>query len=267
MVFKVTTNEQDKFGIYRIVNTINGKVYIGQTRDRFIERYWNHKWKLKNGIHDNKHLQKAFDKYGSDVFEFEIVEVVSDIDKLNNLERHYISEYMNKNKSYNIQFGGQDAPMKNIRMSDETKKKISEKNKIALKGKTQSDITKAKKSKKMMGKTQWDKCKISYQEAKFIKECLLSGTRPIDISETYGIDYKIINNIYSKNTYKSVYVEGWEDFYNNKPKLRNMRDGKLKKLSREDVGKIERLIKLGKTKTSIAKQMGVSRNTLYSYLK
>ena len=59
---------KDEVGIYRIKNLINGKLYIGQTLDRFIERYWNHLWKLNNHSHDNRHLQSAWDKYGESGF-------------------------------------------------------------------------------------------------------------------------------------------------------------------------------------------------------
>ena len=47
---------KDRVGIYQIKNLINNKLYIGQTLDRFIERYWNHAWKLNNQRHDNKYL-------------------------------------------------------------------------------------------------------------------------------------------------------------------------------------------------------------------
>ena len=46
MIFNVDSDKKDKIGIYLIKNIINNNLYIGQTGDRFIERYWNHKWKL-----------------------------------------------------------------------------------------------------------------------------------------------------------------------------------------------------------------------------
>ena len=43
---------KDLFGIYKITNILNNKVYIGQTRQPFKKRFWHHSWKLKNNTHD-----------------------------------------------------------------------------------------------------------------------------------------------------------------------------------------------------------------------
>lgn len=64
-------------GIYRIVNQVNGKVYIGSTRGHFHKRWHDHKRKLKNNNHCNKHLQSAWNLYGEHKFTFEIIEECS----------------------------------------------------------------------------------------------------------------------------------------------------------------------------------------------
>ena len=56
-------------GIYKIENRVNHKIYIGQSVDIYT-RWYNHKHSLRNGIHYNKHLQKSWDKYGEENFEF-----------------------------------------------------------------------------------------------------------------------------------------------------------------------------------------------------
>ena len=61
---------KDKFGIYCIINVISGDTYIGQTSEGFQRRYWHHRWKLRNNSHDNQHLQKAWNVYGENNFEF-----------------------------------------------------------------------------------------------------------------------------------------------------------------------------------------------------
>ena len=59
-------------GVYQIINTINDKCYIGSSCN--INKRWSaHKGMLRAGNHDNPHLQRAWDKYGEDNFEFEIV--------------------------------------------------------------------------------------------------------------------------------------------------------------------------------------------------
>ena len=62
-------------GIYSITNTKTGKVYYGSSND-ISGRWKNHKSKAHKGIHPNPHLQSAWNKYGSDFFQFEIVEEV-----------------------------------------------------------------------------------------------------------------------------------------------------------------------------------------------
>ncbi len=60
-------------GVYYILNIINGKRYIGSSVN--IKQRWRaHLRELRNGIHCNSHLQRAFDKYGEAVFVFEILE-------------------------------------------------------------------------------------------------------------------------------------------------------------------------------------------------
>lgn len=59
-------------GIYKILNQINGKYYIGSSYN--IERRWiTHKSHLKNHTHINIALQRAWDKYGPDAFKLEIL--------------------------------------------------------------------------------------------------------------------------------------------------------------------------------------------------
>lgn len=65
------TNE--KCGVYRILNLINNKVYIGSSLD-CIRRLYQHKTALRKGTHCNQHLQSAYNKYGENSFTFELIE-------------------------------------------------------------------------------------------------------------------------------------------------------------------------------------------------
>ena len=62
-------------GIYKIVNKVNQKYYVGRSVN-IRGRWRTHKRSLGLSIHQNKHLQSAWNKYGSDNFEFIIVELV-----------------------------------------------------------------------------------------------------------------------------------------------------------------------------------------------
>lgn len=64
-------------GIYAIVNTVNGKRYVGSAMNIRL-RWESHRRHLANGTHHCKHLQRAWLKHGPDVFKWEIVEEVPD---------------------------------------------------------------------------------------------------------------------------------------------------------------------------------------------
>lgn len=78
-------------GIYKITNTVNGKIYVGSSK--VLEERWSrHVRELKQNIHHNIHLQRAWNKYGEENFSFDVLEVVESdllvkeqywIDKLN----------------------------------------------------------------------------------------------------------------------------------------------------------------------------------------
>ncbi len=62
-------------GIYRITCTANGRFYIGSAVN--LQRRWRvHQHYLSHGTHQNQHLQRAFDKHGSESIVFEIVEFI-----------------------------------------------------------------------------------------------------------------------------------------------------------------------------------------------
>ena len=68
---KDTLNQ--KSGIYKIINKVNGKYYVGSTKD-FNKRWLDHKSALIGNRHPNDKLQRAWNKYGQDKFEFVITE-------------------------------------------------------------------------------------------------------------------------------------------------------------------------------------------------
>lgn len=79
--------------IYRIKNLINGKVYVGETISNK-RRWMMHKSQLRGGYHGNHYLQEEYDKYGEEVFTFEILE---------ELENDTSKDEMLDRESYHIQ--------------------------------------------------------------------------------------------------------------------------------------------------------------------
>lgn len=113
-------------GIYVIVNTKNGKVYVGQAVD-FDKRWKIHKWELNGGFHGNHHLQAAWNKYGAKVFKFLKLEYCK-IEQLEEREQHYLDIYDAKGIAYNI-VKNVRAPRRGLQHSEETRRKCSEANK------------------------------------------------------------------------------------------------------------------------------------------
>ena len=59
-------------GVYQILNSESGKIYIGSTIS-FKRRFSEHKKSLSANCHPNSHLQAAWNKYGESSFEFSVV--------------------------------------------------------------------------------------------------------------------------------------------------------------------------------------------------
>lgn len=77
-------------GVYKITNTVNGKFYIGSSNN--IKNRWRqHKSSLNDGNHGNVHLQNAWNKYGGQNFEFEILEECDQKDQFER-EQFYLNE-------------------------------------------------------------------------------------------------------------------------------------------------------------------------------
>lgn len=110
-------------GIYQITHIESGKFYIGSSVD--IKKRWAiHKCHLFKGTHDNKKLQRAWNKYGENSFRFSVVELVGK-DDLIGREQYWIDSLLALEKGYNLcPVAGR---VTGIKRSKETKKLLSEK--------------------------------------------------------------------------------------------------------------------------------------------
>lgn len=85
--------------IYKITNTINGKIYVGLHKsEKFDESYWG----------SGSNLKEDYKKFGRDKFIREVLESCDTLEQLNEREQHWI-EYLdarNPSVGYNIQPGG-----------------------------------------------------------------------------------------------------------------------------------------------------------------
>ena len=89
--------------IYKVTNRINGKVYIGQTKQSMQKRWSNHCCK-------NSHcsiLHSAIKKYGAENFTVEQIDVACTKDELDKKEIFWIGKYNSvAPNGYNISTGG-----------------------------------------------------------------------------------------------------------------------------------------------------------------
>lgn len=171
-----------KSGIYKILNKVNGKFYIGSAIE-LAKRWREHSYHLNRKTHKNSYLQNAWNKYWNISFEFIILELCEP-EKLIEREQHWIDTLKPK---YNLAlFAGsrlgvpmpQSAKdkigenskrhMTGRKMLPQTKKALiqANKNRIYVKGKKQSAEQIAKRVKSLKGKARTEETKQKMSEAR-----------------------------------------------------------------------------------------------------
>ena len=88
-------------GIYLIKNSVNGRFYIGSSIN-VKSRWASHKSTLRRGIHHSPKLQRAWNKYGEDSFEFHLIEIVEDGEDLASSEQRWMDALGAAVYGYNI---------------------------------------------------------------------------------------------------------------------------------------------------------------------
>lgn len=93
--------------IYIITNTINNKIYIGQTIQTLDARWQEHCRKSCSKNEANMAIKKAIFKYGKENFIIKEIEKC-DISTLDEKEIYYINLYNSYNEGYNLTKGGKN---------------------------------------------------------------------------------------------------------------------------------------------------------------
>lgn len=120
--------------IYKIVNLINDKFYVGSTNNQR-ERFRTHRNKLRRGVHHCAHLQASWRKYGEEKFVFKVIAHVPDEESLQEAEDAWLVAHVGKAYCYNSGLRS-GAPMRGIQRelhpnfgkptSEEQKQQISQ---------------------------------------------------------------------------------------------------------------------------------------------
>lgn len=112
------------FGLYKITNLVNGKMYIGQHVTENLDDGYMGSGKL---------MKYALSKYGVENFRKEWLGFYEDEEELNYMERVFVDQtWVDRADTYNLKVGGEGGSKKGRKVSAQTKQKLSE----AHKGKT-----------------------------------------------------------------------------------------------------------------------------------
>ena len=111
-----------KTGVYQIVNTTNGKTYIGSCANKrgFGHRWQKHRTHLERGTHHSAKLQAAWNKHGASAFRFEVI-LACDTDMCLQFEQAALDYFK---PAYNVCLVANNRS--GLRHSAETKRKIAQ---------------------------------------------------------------------------------------------------------------------------------------------
>lgn len=138
--------------LYKITNNLNQKFYIGiHSTNNLNDNYFG----------SGKNIRRAIAKYGKDNFTKEILKFRNTRSEIKQLEKSIVNEELLKNPlCYNIQVGGEGG----------TSIEMSKHHSIVLKGRKQTEETKAKISKAMKGRVSPNKGKVSPFKGKHLTD-------------------------------------------------------------------------------------------------
>ena len=169
---------EKQIGIYKITSP-SGRVYIGQSIN--IQKRFNTYKKLKSSVKKQTLLYRSFKKYGVEKHQLEIIELCEE-KELNKRERFFQEKFEVLEKGLNCQLT--KTKDRSGRLSEETKKKLSESSKgckpwnkgkkhseetkikigLKSKGRKHSEETKKKMSESRKGKATWNKGRKGLQK-------------------------------------------------------------------------------------------------------
>lgn len=189
---------QKQIGIYIIKNKINNKVYIGSTIKDFIKRWSIHKVFLRNGNHHSPRLQNAWDKYGEENFEFQILELLEEKEKIIERENFYLQEYKSYDKKYgyNICKTAYENPMKNVSNGKQKHGMYNKTHSIEARKKISENHADFNGDKNGRAKLNWEKVKQIRKKYKKNKYTLLT------LAKEYNVGLSTISHIIKNETWK-----------------------------------------------------------------
>lgn len=181
-------------GVYSITNSVNGKIYIGSSKD-IIKRKSRHFKTLEKNNHTNDHLQSSYNKYGANSLIFKIIIVCPPEDRIYHEQR-----LIDSHQAANRAFGYNSSSIAGVtELTPETRKKMSDA-KIGIapwnKGIPCSEETKKKIGAGNSGRHAWNKGIPCPED---VKKKLSASKVGIPLSEQHK--NKIRESLIGKNTW------------------------------------------------------------------
>lgn len=125
--------------VYKITNSVNGKMYVGLTKNSIEKRFYKHVWDAfsKKDGGSCVCIANAIVKYGKENFKIELVQEYQSFEDLSKGEKYWINTLNTKTPNgYNIKDGGHNGWVH----SEATRKKMGLKN--TGRAKTESELEK-----------------------------------------------------------------------------------------------------------------------------
>lgn len=219
-------------------------------------RYSWHRGQLKRGKHYASKLQQDYNSLGPDGFVFRVLAVVTDPDEADRLERQHIAAEL---EPYNTLPGGE----KMYVIPDEDRKQRKN-HKVATPSQREYHTPEATRLKMSVTRTGqpyaiYSKNNvINDEQARSVKELLITGLSMKEVSKETGISYGTINNIVSNNTWKHIGVDGWDEYRANRVTK--------KRLTEEQALEIQNKYQAGRMIADLAAEYGKCCSTIQNII-
>lgn len=266
----------ERYGIiYKITNTANDKVYIGQTTNTFNKRYTGGKWWKYTS---NRHLISAVNMYGYEMFEVDKeLDIAMTKEELDLKEKLWIEYYQSNNRlyGYNIEDGGA-----NGKLNEESRIRRTEFNREIAKRK--KGVPRSESDKQAI-QDAWDRIFLeehNQEEANLLQELFDKGYSKSAIEREYGYSIWIINRfikLFNLNFTPTPSMLGKKGELNpkyNKPRSSEANDKMIDTWNQKrankwsgEVDNIQNMLDDGISISEISVRYGVSRATIRKVIK
>lgn len=116
--------------IYKIINDINNKIYVGKTHGSIEKRFQEHCRAINSRKTEKRPLYSAMNKYGIEHFHIELVEETNEPEEQ---EQYWIKYYDSYHNGYNATLGGDGRPYIDYDKVVELYKILQNQNEVAKK--------------------------------------------------------------------------------------------------------------------------------------